>query len=164
RALVERHEALRLRFEAGDGVPMQYPVELAPAGQQAPGRDYGFAAHAVGRDPEALAAALHAFGCAPFDLTGSAPIRVGLFEIGPDECVLQFVVHHIVADAWSMDLLFRDLLAFYRGETPAPLPVQFADVAMWRREWLAADELDAQIAHWRGVLDGAPGAITLPRD
>ncbi|WP_144137795.1 condensation domain-containing protein, partial [Paraburkholderia sp. BCC1884] len=109
RALVERHEALRLRFEAGDGVPMQYPVELAPAGQQAPGRDYGFAAHAVGRDPEALAAALHAFGCAPFDLTGGAPIRVGLFEIGPDECVLQFVVHHIVADAWSMDLLFRDL-------------------------------------------------------
>ncbi|WP_244118406.1 non-ribosomal peptide synthetase [Burkholderia gladioli] len=164
RALVERHEALRLRFEAGDGVPMQYPVELAPAGQQAPGRDYGFAAHAVGRDPEALAAALHAFGCAPFDLTGGAPIRVGLFEIGPDECVLQFVVHHIVADAWSMDLLFRDLLAFYRGETPAPLPVQFADVAMWRREWLAADELDAQIAHWRSVLDGAPGAITLPRD
>ncbi|MEX3628141.1 MAG: amino acid adenylation domain-containing protein [Burkholderia sp.] len=159
RALVERHESLRLRSEAGDSVPMQYPAELAPAGQDAPGRDYGFAARSVGSDPEALAAALHAFACAPFDLTGGAPIRVGLFEIGADECVLQFVVHHIVADAWSMDLL-----ACYRGETPAPLPVQFADVAMWRREWLAADELDAQIAHWRTVLDGAPGAITLPRD
>ncbi|ACR31380.1 non-ribosomal peptide synthetase [Burkholderia glumae] len=161
-ALLARHEALRLRFEAGDGVPMQVP---GPVPAEADGAAGGaFTLRQVGRDPAALAAALHGFACAPFDLSGGLPIRVGVFEVAPDQRVLQIVVHHIVADAWSMELLLRDLLAFYRGQTPAPLPLQFADVAMWRREWLAADELDAQLAHWRAVLDGAPGAITLPRD
>ncbi|WP_042628148.1 non-ribosomal peptide synthetase [Burkholderia plantarii] len=157
-ALLARHESLRLRFEAGDGVPMQIPVPVSVLAEA------DVTTRRVGSDPAALAAALRAFACAPFDLIGGLPIRVGVFEVAPGERVLQIVVHHIVADAWSMELLLRDLLAFYRGDTPAPLPLQFADVAMWRREWLAAGELDAQLAHWRATLDGAPGAITLPRD
>lgn len=132
--MVERHEALRLRFDAGDGLPVQYPAPASAAG-------YGFERRTAEGDT-ALANALRDTARRPFDLIGGPVFRVGVFDTGPDTRVLQFVVHHIVADAWSMEVLFRDLLALYQGAVLPPLPVQFADIAQWQREWLAADHLD----------------------
>ncbi|WP_144109534.1 non-ribosomal peptide synthetase [Paraburkholderia sp. BCC1886] len=156
-ALLMRHEALRLRFDAGDGVPTQYAVREAA---------YGFVQRDLSAEADSsrLTAELQAFANAPFDLENGPIVRVGLFDTAADCRVLQIVVHHIVADAWSMDVLFRDLLALYRGEDLPALPVQFADLALWQREWVALDTFDRQIAHWRERLDGAPRAITLPRD
>jgi len=154
-ALLMRHEALRLRFDAGDGVPMQYALDEAA---------YGFMQHEIADEGATLDAALHDFACAPFDLENGPMLRVGLFDTGVERRVLQIVVHHIVADAWSMEVLFRDLLALYHGVDLPALPVQFADIALWQREWTAPDAFERQIAHWRERLDGAPSAITLPRD
>ena len=154
--LVQRHEALRLRFDANDGVPMQYSA--ADAG-------YGFVQQTIADNGASLDEALHDFACEPFDLVNGPVLRVGVFETGHDQRVLQVVVHHIVADAWSMDVLFRDLLALYHGERNLPaLPVQLADVALWQREWAANDLLEGQIGYWRERLAGAPAALTLPRD
>ena len=156
RQLVRRHEALTLRFDADEGVPTQYP---------APDASYGFVQHTLADDEATLAEALRDFACEPFDLVNGPVLRVALFETGGQGCVLQFVVHHIVADAWSMNVLFRDLLAFYRGaDNLSPLPVQLADVAVWQREWSANDLLERQIGYWRERLDGVPAALTLPRD
>ena len=156
RQLVRRHEALALRFDAQEGVPTQYP---------APDASYGFVRLSLADDGAALAEALRNFACEPFDLVNGPVLRVGLFETGERGYVLQFVVHHIVADAWSMDVLFRDLLAFYHGaDDLPPLPAQLADVALWQREWSASDLLERQIGYWRERLDGAPAALTLPRD
>ncbi|WP_322029495.1 non-ribosomal peptide synthetase [Paraburkholderia sp. J76] len=154
--LMQRHEALRLRFDANGGVPVQYAAHDA---------SFGFAQTNLAGEPASLADALRAFACEPFDLVNGPLFRVGLFETGADERVLQFVVHHIVADAWSMEVLFRDLLALYHGERDLPaLPVQMTDFAAWQREWGADDGLDRQIAYWRERLAGAPAALTLPRD
>lgn len=154
--LIERHEALRLRFDAQDGIPTQYP---------APDAGYGFVQRTLADDGASLAQALREFACEPFDLVNGPVFRVGLFETGNECRVLQFVIHHIVADAWSMDVLFRDLLALYHSERDLPaLPVQLTDVALWQREWAANDLLERQIGYWRTRLDGAPAALTLPRD
>src|SRR6185436_10480572 len=84
------------------------------------------------------------------------------------EHLLLVVLHHIVADAWSIAVLLRDLKAFYDAEAglPAPLPelpVQYADFAVWQRGWLAGEVLARQLAWWRPRLAGAP-VLDLPTD
>jgi Condensation domain len=79
-------------------------------------------------------------------------------------------MHHIVADAWSMGVLVREVSALYEalssGEPPAlpELPAQYADYAQWQRQWLAGPVLDRQIEYWKRRLEGAPPAIDLPMD
>ncbi|GAA3667201.1 hypothetical protein GCM10022267_62070 [Lentzea roselyniae] len=102
----------------------------------------------------------------PFRLDEEIPFRAELLTIGPAEHVLALVVHHSAADEWSARPLFRDLATAYaarrEGEAPqwAPLPVQYADFALWQQE-LATDH---ERAHWAKKLEGLPEEIALPAD
>ncbi|HEY2739260.1 MAG TPA: AMP-binding protein, partial [Thermoanaerobaculia bacterium] len=77
-------------------------------------------------------------------------------------------LHHIVADGWSLGVLVAELAALYRGdhrgEEPAPLPVHYADFAVWQRQWLSGGPLAAQLAWWKERLAGAPTHLELPTD
>ncbi|MFD3704275.1 amino acid adenylation domain-containing protein [Nocardia sp. NPDC058658] len=110
-----------------------------------------------------------------FDVTAQPPVRVRLLRLGADDHVLVFVAHHISADGFSMGPLVRDLVLAYTARTagapPAwsPLPLQYADYAVWQRDSLG-DEADSgsvaatQLAYWHDELAGLPEEIALPAD
>ncbi|NKY61043.1 condensation domain-containing protein, partial [Nocardia flavorosea] len=164
--VLERHESLRTRYPAGpDGLPYQ---EILPAAQVLPG---GLSVESAD-DPVARIGALMSTG---FDATQEVPVRALLLETGPGEHVLAFVAHHITADGASMAPLARDLVTAYLarvdGDAPgwSPLPVQYADFALWQRTVLG-DESDGgsvaaeQLAYWQKQLDGVTPDVELPLD
>ncbi|MDX3658022.1 amino acid adenylation domain-containing protein [Streptomyces sp. ID05-26A] len=102
----------------------------------------------------------------PFLLDQEIPFRAELLTSSPEEHVLSLVVHHSAADEWSARPLFRDLATAYAsrraGEAPqwSPLPVQYADFALWQQD-LATD---GERAYWTKKLEGLPEEIALPAD
>ncbi|MFI8460817.1 amino acid adenylation domain-containing protein [Kitasatospora sp. NPDC085464] len=162
-----RHEALRTVFvEGADGLPYQTlmdAAELPPA------------LTVTETSEDRLTAALEAELDHGFDLAAEPPLRARLFVLGPEESVLLLVLHHIAGDGWSLAPLADDVSAAYaarrRGTAPSwqPLPVQYADYALWQRELLGSAEdgdslLARQVDFWRGALAGLPEELALPTD
>jgi amino acid adenylation domain-containing protein/non-ribosomal peptide synthase protein (TIGR01720 family) len=106
----------------------------------------------------------------PFDLARPPLLRALLVRLALGEHALLLTLHHIVSDGWSISLLIREVTALYRafaaGETAAllPLAVQYADFAVWQRQWLQGAVLEAEVEHWRRRLAGAPARFDLPTD
>ncbi|MFF7504918.1 amino acid adenylation domain-containing protein [Streptomyces lavendulae] len=166
-----RHEALRTLFPAPDGEPHQL---ILPAGQAEPSL-VELRVPAAALDEEVARAARHSF-----DVTTEIPLRAWLFEAagtdgqeGTGEYVLLILLHHIAGDGLSMRPLLRDLTLAYEarlaGAAPAftPLPVQYADYALWQRrtqEGPGREAHERSLAHWRRALDGLPPQIELPWD
>ncbi|MFR9754099.1 condensation domain-containing protein, partial [Nocardia sp. 004] len=134
--VVERHEVLRTIYPQQDGVAYQLIVPVAQAVPDLSAR------------PVAVAQLRERVGevvSAGFDVTVEVPLRAALFVVGENEHVLVFVAHHISADGWSMGPLTRDVMVAYAaraaGQVPgwAPLPVQYADYAVWQRAVLGAE-------------------------
>ncbi|UJW29857.1 amino acid adenylation domain-containing protein [Saccharothrix sp. AJ9571] len=164
--VVDRHESLRTVFPEVDGTPYQ---KICGAGRGE--LVWEFRAVSEAELPDALESAAR-YG---FDLSVELPVRVWLFECGPDEHVLMVLLHHIAGDGWSMGPLSRDVLAAYSarvsGVAPswAELPVQYADYTLWQRELLGDEShqesvFAKQVAYWTGQLAGLPEQISLPTD
>ncbi|HST60880.1 MAG TPA: amino acid adenylation domain-containing protein, partial [Longimicrobium sp.] len=164
--IVARHESLRTRFAGVAGEPVQV-IESSGSAALAEVDLRALPEDAREREVRALAAAEAA---RPFDLAAGPLLRSTLLRLGADDHALLFTMHHVVSDGWSLGVLVREVAALYdafaRGlSSPlAPLPVQYADYAVWQRAWLTGDVLDAQLAYWRGTLAGAPPVLELPTD
>ena len=161
-----RHESLRTVFPDTAGMPRQQVLDAAAGAPGLTVREL---------DPDQVTEAVAAAAVRPFDLAGEVPWRAELLVTGPAEAVLVVVVHHIATDGWSMQVLGRDISVAYAarvgGREPgwAPLPVQYADYAIWQREMLGdgGDEgsvMAAQLGYWRTRLAGLPGGLELPAD
>nr|AEU11003.1 NpnC [Nostoc sp. 152] len=169
--ILQRHEVLRTRFQQVDGIPVQVidpnPIWNLPIVdlQQV-------------SQPEAEAQRLATLEAqTPFDLSQSPLLRLTLLKLQPQEHLLLINIHHIVSDGWSNGIFIRELsilyAAFCTGEhslgqfTPTPLPelpIQYADFAIWQRQWLSGDVLAAQLGYWKQQLAGAPPLLELPTD
>ncbi|MEN3375222.1 MAG: hypothetical protein V7604_577, partial [Hyphomicrobiales bacterium] len=164
--MVHRHESLRTRFEALDGRGVQVIEQwknhdlplidlsvLPPDERQA-------AACSLRRDNAARS----------FDLAAAAPFHICLARLAPDHHLLMLAMHHVISDAWSSEVLIRELSELYtafRAGRPSPLeplPIQYADYACWQHRHLSGPMLERQLAYWTERLSGAPAALELPFD
>ncbi|MFP2930363.1 amino acid adenylation domain-containing protein, partial [Pyxidicoccus sp. 3LG] len=165
-ALLLRHETLRTTFEATPEGPVQV---IAPQATQPLTRVELSALPDEHREAEALRVAQEE-ALRPFDLGTGPLMRATLLRLGAEEHVLLVTLHHIVSDAWSVGVLIREVGAMYgafaRGSLPqlAPLPIQYADYAVWQRGGLQGDALESQLSYWRKQLSGASRALELPTD
>ncbi|MET3496379.1 non-ribosomal peptide synthetase [Variovorax boronicumulans] len=164
--LVQRHESLRTVYPNEDGLPYQHILD---------GTDARPAVIEADSSEEDIAAQLHAAAGHAFDLGNAAPLRVYLFKLAADEHVLLLLTHHIAGDGASLLPLARDLSVAYaarcEGKAPGwePLPLQYADYALWQRELLGSeDDADSmagrQRAFWRSALSDLPEQLALPQD
>jgi len=163
-AIVQRHEPLRTRFELKDNKPVQvidpYITFTLPVVdlQNLP-------------DPIKQVEQLVAEeACKPFDLANDSVLRVKLWQVAQDEYVLAFAIHHIAADGWSVGVFISELSAYYRAIATAnpitlpELPIEYADFAVWQRQWLTNQVLERQLSYWKQQLTGAPPLLELPTD
>ncbi|WP_153061809.1 non-ribosomal peptide synthetase, partial [Gloeocapsopsis dulcis] len=105
----------------------------------------------------------------PFDLATAPLLRATLLQIDKEEYLLLFAIHHIVVDGWSIGILIRELAVLYEafstGKTsPLPeLPIQYADFAIWQRQWLQGELQKTQLDYWKQQLAGS-ATLALPTD
>jgi amino acid adenylation domain-containing protein len=167
--LERRHEALRTTFElAGEGEE--------DAAVQVVGPPLGLPLRVIdlrGLPPEAREAELlrraRAEGSRPFDLARGPLVRAVLFALGEDDHALVLSQHHIVCDGWSLGVLVREMGALYnafahgRPSPLPPLPVQYADFAVWQR-LLSGPALEGLLSYWKRQLADLPPLLELPAD
>ncbi|WP_434711740.1 non-ribosomal peptide synthase/polyketide synthase [Pseudomonas sp. D3-27] len=158
-ALVARHESLRTVFAEEDGRTCQVIREQG---------EVDFVEQRLEEDE--IQAFVEQQTQRPFDLLADSLLRVALLEVDEQDHILVLTLHHIVSDGWSLQVMVDDLMslysAFVQGQQAhlPPLAVQYADYAVWQRQWMAAGERDRQLAYWSGQLGGEQPLLELPTD
>ncbi len=164
--LVQRHEVLRTTFVVQAGIPYQV---ISPAQSLKP-QVIDLSNFAAWEREQEVQRRLTKEALQPFDLGEAALWRIMLLRLGADEHILLLTVHHSIADAWSLDILLNELSAVYGAAvagtsfTLPEAPLQYADYAVWQREWLQGEALEYQVAYWRTQLQHAPTVLDLPMD
>jgi amino acid adenylation domain-containing protein/non-ribosomal peptide synthase protein (TIGR01720 family) len=182
REIIHRHEALRTNFVTVDGKPLQIiqtvtnwtvtvvdlqhlstPVlsELVPSEAEVA---------EVTEQKTAAQKLLEQQAIEPFDLAHDALIRATLLILSETEQWLLVCMHHIVCDPWSINLFFQELEALYNAYSQGqpspllPLSIQYADFAIWQRQWLVGEVLQNHLSYWEKQLANAPTFLPLPTD
>jgi amino acid adenylation domain-containing protein len=164
--IVRRHEVLRTTFIEVNGQPAQVIDPAAPARLKV----YDLTALPESeRETEARKLCL-ADALRPFDLSAGPLWRASLIKLSGLEHLVQFTMHHIISDGWSMGVLIDEVARLYASLTaqqPSHLPelqVQYRDFAAWQRDWLNGEVLEQQLSYWKQQLASAPEALELPTD
>ncbi|MEH2000622.1 MAG: condensation domain-containing protein [Nostoc sp.] len=164
--VVRRHEVLRTTFTVVDGQPLQViapslrftlpVVNLQELSQEQ-------------RDAEVLRLASEE-AQQPFDLTKGPLLRVTLLQLAAAEYALLLTMHHIVTDGWAIGVLIHEIATLYQAFSDgkaSPLSevsIQYADFAVWQRQWLQGERLETQLAYWQRQLGGKLPVLELPSD
>ncbi len=166
-ALIERHEILRTVFkEDGSTEIRQFVLPAAALAFTINYKDLR-----KDEDPEALAAiGLQQDFRVEFDLRAGPLFRVGLYQLADDQWIFSYVMHHIISDGWSMEIMLKELLSWFNtplNEQPIPLPplrIQYKDYAAWQQEQLSGELLEAHKTYWLTRLAGELPVHELPVD
>lgn len=164
--IIQRHEALRTTFLASENQPVQVispnlnltlpVVDLQELSERE-------------RETQVFQLVKNEVE-QPFDLEQGSLLRFSLVQVREHEYVLLLSVHHIAFDGWSEGVLWRELTALYTAFStgkPSPLsklPIQYADFAVWQRQWLQGQVIDTQLDYWKQQLAGSPPLLELPTD
>ena len=172
--IVRCHEVLRTRFVTVDGQPFQVveptlTLTLPVVDLRSRSVSGGHSLPPTERETKVQNLAQEEAN-RPFNLAECPLLRCLLLQLDENEYVLLLTMHHIVSDAWSVGVLIREIGELYKAfsaNKPLPLtelPIQYADFAVWQREWLQGEILKTQLTYWQQQLEGAPPLLQLPTD
>ena len=164
--IINRHEVLRTSFPTLNGTPTQviHPnstININVVDLQQ---------HPKPERETVLQQQVQQEATTPFDLEVAPLIRCKLWQLDSTEYVLVLTMHHIVSDGWSIGILIEELSSLYQANCasePSPLPqlpIQYADFALWQKQWLTGEILNTQLNYWKQELEGAPKLLQLPTD
>ena len=152
--ILRRHEVLRTTFSIENDQPVQritpataFSLPEADLSAMPEGQREGKAKQLASEEASR-----------PFDLVTGPLMRATLLRLKPEDHVLLLTMHHIISDGWSMGILYRELSVLYEAFSkgkPSPLPelpIQYADFAVWQREWLQGKNLEEQLTFWKEQL------------
>ena len=166
-AVVARHSVLRTSIVSIDGAPEQVVADTGTA----PIERISLPETSSAAEARRLASAVASERAVqPFDLAHGPLLRAALVDAGQDRWLFSLVMHHIISDGLSMQILIDELSAVYRAETTGtqaslpPLWLEYGDYAVWQQDRLRGEELERQLGYWREQLRGAPAVLTLPTD
>jgi amino acid adenylation domain-containing protein len=165
-AIVQRHEVLRTTFQLHNGQPYQviapyFSIDLPIIDLSALSPD---------AQESRIVELTQAEARKPFDLQKDFLLRASLLRLSHDSHILLLTFHHIVTDGWSQEILYRELSICYRANRSGiqadlpSLPIQYADYALWQRQWLRGSLLQEHLSFWTNLLSGAPTILGLPTD
>src|SRR5579871_2171045 len=165
REVVKRHEVLRTRFGMKEGKGVQIiegegKVELEVVELKGGSRE---------EKEEELRREMKEEGERGFDVEQGPLLRAKLWKVGEEEHGLLLTMHHLVSDGWSMGVRRREVSSLYedleqgRESRLGELRIQYADYAVWQREWLQGERLEEQLRYWRKQLEGL-GVVEMGTD
>jgi amino acid adenylation domain-containing protein len=164
--IIRRHETLRTTFQDVAGNPVQV---IAPHGS-VDLKIIDSVGQADSSREEAVFKLMTGELKRPFDLRKGPLFRAVLMRLSPAEHILALPIHHIVADGWSFNVFLREIGELYnayctgKASSLPELPVQYADYAIWQRQWLQGEVVERQLAYWKTQLAGEPAVLQLPCD
>ncbi|UCH92900.1 MAG: amino acid adenylation domain-containing protein, partial [Candidatus Aminicenantes bacterium] len=164
--IISRHEVLRTTFSQEEGQPVQvigqaFSIPLPVEDMQQVPKE---------KQPEHLMHMAEEEVEHPFDLEKGPLLRVKLFRLAPQDHGLVMTIHHIISDAWSINIFIREMAQLYHAYTrgkPSPLPgllLQYGDFASWQRQWLSGEVMATQVNYWKNKISGAAEVLELPCD
>ena len=164
--IIQRHEALRTNFTTQEGQPVQ--IIASTLNLKLLVVDLLYLPESS-REIEAQRLAFEEVN-RPFNLERDPLVRGTALQLGETEYILVLTMHHIISDGWSLGIFVRELTELYKafctGSPPVLplLPVQYADFAVWQRQWLSGEVLKTQLHYWEEQLKNAPNLLQLPAD
>ncbi|UWF47514.1 non-ribosomal peptide synthase/polyketide synthase [Pseudomonas sp. N3-W] len=165
-ALIERHETLRTVFTQEAGQPLQVVLPAGPFALDT----HQLSPEQANNPDAAIQAFVQTQSQKTFDLQHGPLLRAALLQVTANDHVLVLTLHHIVSDGWSLQVMIEELVQLYAGFNlghDAGLPalaIQYADYALWQRQWMEAGEQARQLAYWQEKLGGEQPVLELPMD
>ncbi|MBY0272922.1 MAG: AMP-binding protein, partial [Alphaproteobacteria bacterium] len=166
-SLLNRHEILRTQFFCGyDGNPYQIvnPVKALKIEIEDLSKFDPLLQETIAQEKAEVEAAKS------FDLSNDDLIRVKLLQLNTQDNILLITFHHIITDAWSTGIFFKELASYYEGWTKGKeiqlgkLPIQYKDFALLQRERLQEERFETQLKFWKKKMSGSSELLTLPTD
>ncbi len=164
--IIQRHESLRTKFSSIDGQPVQIiepelnlTLPIIDLSNLSVKEKEVEAQRLIDKEAQT-----------PFNLAMPPLLRSSLLCLDEEEYILLFTMHHIVSDGWSTDILVSEIITLYknlrrdRASILPQLPIQYADYAVWQRQWLQGEVLNKQLAFWQQQLADIPAILPLPLD
>jgi amino acid adenylation domain-containing protein len=166
--VIQRHEILRTTFDFEDGEAVQ---RIRPVWQAEDIFKLTDLSHCLERAQEQeIQRWIRQEALQIFDLTRGPLVHMHVLKLTQESYVLLVTMHHIVSDGWSMDIFLKEITILYNAfvqRKPSllpPLPVQYADFAVWQRNWLQGEVMEKELAYWQQQLAGMPKLTELPLD